>query len=94
MGTGLSGELTAVIGTKDPASENLNGRMFREFLEMVAMTPMNTHYEAGPTYHSAHNLHSSRIDYVCIPVEQLPQSVMSCKVLRKEETALQFINTV
>eukprot|EP00972_Heterocapsa_arctica_P074180 10948346-Heterocapsa_arctica.AAC.1 len=61
---------------------------------MTAMTPINTHYEAGPTYHSVHNLRSSRMDYVCIPVEQLVQIVMSCKVLRKEGTALQLINTV
>jgi exonuclease III len=94
MGSGLSGELTAVIGTSEPAAENLNGRMFREFLEMTAMTPINTHFEAGPTYHSAHNLHTSRIDYVCIPVEQLAQCVMSCKVLRKEGAAMQLINTV
>eukprot|EP00972_Heterocapsa_arctica_P053451 7873062-Heterocapsa_arctica.AAC.1 len=52
---------------------------------MTAMTPINTHYEAGPTYHSAHNLHLSRIDYVCIPVEQLVQSVMSCKAEAQTE---------
>ena len=80
---------SGAVGPCEPDEENLNGELFRQFLEAQHLIAVNTHYESGCTFYGNHG-HASRIDYIAIPQAMLPV-VQRCEVWGRAGDALQII---
>ena len=79
------------IGGENAERENYNGTHFRHTLQYHGLSAINTFWNCGPTFHHCSGRHSSRIDYICLPV-CARQLVSKCEVWNRSGDALQLIN--
>ena len=63
--------------------------MINAVLERVGLAAVNVTWKAGSTYFGQD--HSSRLDYVCVPKEEMT-TVQGCCVLQKKGALLQMVN--
>ncbi|CAE8709794.1 unnamed protein product [Polarella glacialis] len=82
-----------VIGPYQPQQENSNGAMMRQWLGTFGMTAANTHFRkaSGPTFWSP-SRQGSRIDYIALPAENLPD-VIAIDIWRRAALQLQIFRS-
>ena len=64
-------EYSNSLGQHAKAKENFNGKAFTDLLESQGMVAANTFFDSEPTFYSGDGLHSSTVDYICIPEDLL-----------------------
>ena len=89
---GLLGTADAHVGPCQPDRENFNGTLLANMLRLHHLSAVNTFFDAGHTFFHNSGGFSSRIDYICCPVE-LRAAASKCEVWYRAGDALQLINT-
>ena len=82
---------SASVGTANPAPENTNGRLLRQFAERHHLCFGNTFFRCSPTFYSNDGRSTSRVDYLLLPQALRPQ-IQSCEVWDRAGDALQLID--
>ena len=89
---GLTGLPDSHVGPCQPDRENYNGSQLASMLRLHGLSAINTFFNAGHTFFHNSGTFSSRIDYICCPVE-LRAATSKCEVWYRAGDALQLINT-
>ena len=82
---------SAYVGAQNPARENSNGKLLREFLADSDMVATNTFFDVGPTYFGEQS--NSRVVYILYPRPSFRTDISACTVWHKSGERLRHVKT-